>query len=160
LSQVGRRAISSYLAAFTSNDFELRDLVCIAKTSKKLHEILLARNARSIWARCRSKMSLSGCPKSDVEQSLRTWQLSPAMKSANWISERDLVCIAKTSKKLHEILLARNARSIWARCRERINSKWEQICWSGREIGTRESAKTHRGTRLGKHLERRQAGRR
>ena len=36
--------------------FELRDLVCIAKTSKKLHEILLARNARSIWARCRERM--------------------------------------------------------------------------------------------------------
>jgi hypothetical protein len=34
------------------------------------------------------------------------------------------------------------------------NSKWEQICWGGRGVSTRESAKTHRGTRLGKHLER------
>lgn len=28
--------------------------------------------------------------------------------------------IAKTSKKLHQILLSRNARSIWARSRERM----------------------------------------
>ena len=36
--------------------FELRDLVRIAKTSKKLHDILLARNARLIWSRCRERM--------------------------------------------------------------------------------------------------------
>ena len=36
--------------------FELRDLVRLARTSRKLHGILLASNARSIWSRCRERM--------------------------------------------------------------------------------------------------------
>ncbi|GAA5985132.1 hypothetical protein JCM10908_002535 [Rhodotorula pacifica] len=35
---------------------DLKDLVRLAKTSKKLHKILLARNTRPIWARSRAEM--------------------------------------------------------------------------------------------------------
>ena len=45
------RQICSYL--------ELRDLVRFVKSSKKLHKMLLARDARLIWSRCRERMGYS-----------------------------------------------------------------------------------------------------